>query len=107
MADWIGERTLDEAMAVFEEAEVAAAPVYDAEQLLDDPQLRARNVYPSIPDPELGQMRVQAPVPRFSDTPGAVRHLGPALGAHTDQVYRELLDLDDRRLEQLRAPGVI
>jgi crotonobetainyl-CoA:carnitine CoA-transferase CaiB-like acyl-CoA transferase len=76
----IGQRTLSEALAVFEEAGVAAAPVYDAEQLLDDPQLRARGVYPSIPDPELGSMRVQAPVPRFSDTPGAVTHLGPRLG---------------------------
>jgi crotonobetainyl-CoA:carnitine CoA-transferase CaiB-like acyl-CoA transferase len=107
MADWIGERTLDEAMAVFEEAEVAAAPVYDAEQLLDDPQLRSREAYPTFPDPDLGQMRVQAPVPRLSDTPGVVHHLGPALGEHTDQVYRELLDLDDRRLEQLRVAGVI
>src|SRR5271166_2911151 len=40
MADWIGQHTLDAALAVFEEAGVAAAPIYDAEQLLDDPQLR-------------------------------------------------------------------
>jgi len=107
MADWIGDRTLDEAMAVFEEAEVAAAPVYNAEQLLADPQLAARGVYPSISDPELGSMRVQAPVPRFSDTPGAVHHLGPALGEHTDEVYRELLGLDDQRLAELRAGKII
>src|ERR687892_267260 len=34
VAKWIGERTLDEAMRVFEAREVTAAPVYDAEQLL-------------------------------------------------------------------------
>jgi crotonobetainyl-CoA:carnitine CoA-transferase CaiB-like acyl-CoA transferase len=107
MAGWIGGHTLDEAMAVFEEAEVAAAPVYDAAQLLADPQLAARNVYPTYPDPDFGQMRVQAPVPRFSETPGEVRHLGPALGEHTEEVYRGLLDLDDRRLTELRAAGVI
>jgi crotonobetainyl-CoA:carnitine CoA-transferase CaiB-like acyl-CoA transferase len=107
MADWIGARTLDDAMAVFEEAEVAAAPVYDAAQLLADPQLRAREVYPAYPDPDFGQMRVQAPVPRFSDTPGVVHHLGPALGEHTDEVYRRLLGLDDERLAELRAAGVI
>jgi len=66
MADWIGQRTLEAALAVFEEAGVAAAPIYDAEQLLGDPQLQARDVYRPVPDPELGSMRVQAPVPRFS-----------------------------------------
>ncbi|WP_028936898.1 CaiB/BaiF CoA transferase family protein [Pseudonocardia spinosispora] len=107
MADWIGQHTLDDAMAVFEEAEVAAAPVYNAEQLLADPQLEARDVYPSFPDPDLGRMRVQAPVPRFSETPGAVHHLGAALGEHTTEVYRDLLGLDDARLAELRASGVI
>jgi crotonobetainyl-CoA:carnitine CoA-transferase CaiB-like acyl-CoA transferase len=107
MAAWIGERTLADAMAVFEQAEVAAAPVYDAEQLMADPQLQARNVYPSIADPELGAMRVQAPVPRLSATPGRVEHLGPGLGEHNDEVYGGLLGLDDARRRQLHEDGVI
>ena len=39
VADWIRSETLDEAMKVFEAAEVAAAPVYDAEQLMADEHL--------------------------------------------------------------------
>ena len=107
MADWIGQRTLDEALAVFEQAGVAAAPIYDAEQLLGDPQLRARQTYQPVADPDLGSMRVQAPVPRFSATPGHVSHLGPALGADNAEVYRELLGLDGGQLDQLREQGVI
>ena len=107
IADWVTEHTLDEAMAVFEEAQVAAAPVYDAEQLLADPQLRARNVYRTMADPELGRMTVQAPVPRLSATPGRLDHLGPALGQHTDEVLGELLDLSDTDLNFLRENGVI
>jgi crotonobetainyl-CoA:carnitine CoA-transferase CaiB-like acyl-CoA transferase len=107
MAGWIGQRTLAEALAVFEEAGVAAAPVYDAEQLLGDPQLRARCVYQSVDDQELGSMRVQAPVPRFSATPGTVSHLGPRLGEHNAEVYQELLGLGRDRLEELREQGVI
>jgi crotonobetainyl-CoA:carnitine CoA-transferase CaiB-like acyl-CoA transferase len=107
MADWIGQRTLDAALAVFEAAGVAAAPVYDARQLLDDPQLRARGTYLSVPDTELGPMRVQAPVPRFSATPGRVTRLGPRLGADNAEVYRELLGLDGGRLRELRDQGVI
>ena len=107
MAEWIGQRTLDAALVVFEEAGVAAAPIYDAEQLLNDPQLRARGVYRSVPDPELGSMRVQAPVPRFSATPGRITHLGPRLGEHNAEVYRELLGLEADRLQELREQGVI
>jgi crotonobetainyl-CoA:carnitine CoA-transferase CaiB-like acyl-CoA transferase len=107
MADWISQRTLDAALAVFEEAGVAAAPIYDAKQLLDDPQLRARGIYEAVPDSELGPMRVQAPVPRFSATPGRVTHLGPRLGEHNADVYAGLLGLDSGRLQELREQGVI
>jgi crotonobetainyl-CoA:carnitine CoA-transferase CaiB-like acyl-CoA transferase len=107
MADWIAAHTLDEAMAVFEEAEVAAAPVYDAAQLVADPQLAARGVYPSVPDPQLGSMRVQAPVPRLSATPGRIDHLGPELGAHNDEVYGGLLGLDAAARQALRDKGAI
>ncbi|GAA4685061.1 CoA transferase [Pseudonocardia yuanmonensis] len=107
IADWVAEHTLDEAMAVFEEAQVAAAPVYDAEQLLDDPQLKARNVYRRIPDAELGHMTVQGPVPLLTATPGRVDHLGPSLGEHTDEVLADLLELSDTDLKSLREDGVI
>jgi len=107
MADWISDRTLDDAMAVFEAADVAAAPVYDAPQLLADPQLQARGVYPSFPDPDLGSMRIQAPVPRLSATPGHVDRLGAALGEHNAEVYGELLGLGAGRRRILHDDGVI
>jgi len=46
-------------------------------------------------------------VPRFSATPGAVSHLGPRLGEHNAEVYRELLGLDRGRLEELHEQEVI
>jgi crotonobetainyl-CoA:carnitine CoA-transferase CaiB-like acyl-CoA transferase len=107
MADWIGRRTLEAAMAVFEEAQVAAAPVYDAEQLLNDPQLMARGAHPTVADQELGSMRVQAPVPRFTATPGRITHLGPPLGRHNAEVYGELLGLDTEHRRRLHDRGVI
>jgi crotonobetainyl-CoA:carnitine CoA-transferase CaiB-like acyl-CoA transferase len=107
MAEWIGRHTLDDAMAVFEEAEVAAAPVYDAQQLLADPQVQARGTYPTLPDPDLGEMRVQAPVPRFSATPGGIDHLGARIGEHNEEVYGGLLGLSADRRRELHEQGVI
>jgi crotonobetainyl-CoA:carnitine CoA-transferase CaiB-like acyl-CoA transferase len=104
---WVAERTLDEAMAVFEAAEAAAAPVYDAGQLLADEHVRARGSYVRVDDPDLGPMTVQAPVARLSDTPGRIDHLGRALGADNEAVYGGLLGLDADRLAALRDAGVI
>jgi crotonobetainyl-CoA:carnitine CoA-transferase CaiB-like acyl-CoA transferase len=107
VAEWVGKRTLGEAMKVFLDAEVAAAPVYDAEQLLADEHLLARGTFPVIDDPDLGPMRVQAPVAQLTETPGGIVHLGQALGAENDAVYGELLGLGPDRIEELRTTGVI
>ena len=107
VAKWVGERTLDEAMAVFEAAEVTAAPVYDAEQLLADEHLRARGTYVTVDDADFGPVTVQAPVAQLSDTPGRIDHLGRALGADNEAVYGDLLGLDADRLAELRAASVI
>jgi crotonobetainyl-CoA:carnitine CoA-transferase CaiB-like acyl-CoA transferase len=107
VARWVAERTLDEAMRVFEAAEVTAAPVYDAPQLLGDEHLRARGSFVTVDDPDLGPMTVQAPVAVLSETPGRVDHLGRALGADNDAVFGGLLGIDDDCLAALRATGVI
>ena len=107
VADWIAHRTLADAMCVFEAAEVTAAPVYDARQLLEDEHLRARGTYVTVDDPDFGPVTVQAPVAQLTETPGRVDHLGRALGADNDHVYGDLLGLDRDELATLRATGVI
>jgi crotonobetainyl-CoA:carnitine CoA-transferase CaiB-like acyl-CoA transferase len=52
-------------------------------------------------------MTVQAPAAVMSETPGSVEHLGRALGADNEAVYRGLLDLSAARLAELHAAGVI
>jgi crotonobetainyl-CoA:carnitine CoA-transferase CaiB-like acyl-CoA transferase len=107
VADWVAKKTLAEAMSVFEAAQVAAAPVYDIEDLVRDEQVRHRELFVRIADDELGAMTVQAPVPRFSAARGAVEHLGPRLGAHNAEVYGELLGLSATDVDDLRARNVI
>ncbi len=94
-------------MEVFEAHEVAAAPVYDITDLVRDEQLAHRGVFVSVDDTELGPVTVQAPVPRFSAAPGAVRQPGPRLGEHNDEVYGELLGLSRNEIDDLHANGVL
>ena len=107
VADWVGQRPLAEALQILESSDCAVAKVYDAEALLSDLHLAARGTFPVITDPDLGPMRVQAPTARLSATPARIEHLGPALGAHNDSVYRGLLGLDEADLSELRAHGTI
>jgi crotonobetainyl-CoA:carnitine CoA-transferase CaiB-like acyl-CoA transferase len=104
---WVAARTLGEAMAVFEAAEVTAAPVYDAAQLLADEHLQARGTFVTVDDPDLGPMTVQGPVAQLTETPGRIEHLGRALGADNDAIFGDLLGVPADRLATLRAKGVI
>lgn len=107
VADWVATKTLEQAMAVFDAEQVAAAAVYDITDLVADEQLTHRGVFVQIDDDELGAMTVQAPVPRFSDATGRVEHLGPRLGEHNAEVYRELLGLTPSDIDDLHARGVL
>jgi len=107
VADWVAERTLDEAMKVFEAADVTAAPVYDASQLLHDEHLRARGFFVEVEDGDLGQVTVQAPVAQLSETPGGIQHLGRALGADNEAVFGTLLGCDPERLAAHRRADII
>jgi len=46
-------------------------------------------------------------VPRLSATPGKIDWLGAAVGAHNDEVFRDLLRLDASEMNELRERGVI
>ena len=91
MADWIGERTRDEVLAAFEEAQAACAPVYSMNEVLADPHVRARGAVEDVDGTAM-----QGLVARLSATPGRIRWAGRPLGADTEEVLAELAaDGDD------------
>jgi crotonobetainyl-CoA:carnitine CoA-transferase CaiB-like acyl-CoA transferase len=50
---------------------------------------------------------MQAPFPRLSKSPGAIRSTGAKLGEHNREVYGSLLELGDADLGRLKQAGVI
>jgi crotonobetainyl-CoA:carnitine CoA-transferase CaiB-like acyl-CoA transferase len=106
VAAWIAERTLADNMAVFEAAEVTATPIYEIDQLLDDPHVQARGVLVEAPDEEAGSVLMHNIIPRLSDTPGRLRSAAPSLGQDTRSVL-ESIGYDAARLSALAADGVI
>jgi len=106
IADFIAARTLAENMAIFEAAEVTANPVYEIDQLIDDPHVQERGVIVEAPDEEAGSVLMHNIIPRLSETPGQLRSPAPALGQHTRSVL-ESIGVDAARIAALAADGVI
>ena len=91
MNRWLASRTTSEAVADLEAARVPAGPVLSLQEVLDDPQVKARQLlryvdYPGAPGP----VPIADTAVRLSLTPGTIRHRAPLLGEHTDEILREL-----------------
>jgi crotonobetainyl-CoA:carnitine CoA-transferase CaiB-like acyl-CoA transferase len=103
---WASSMNAAEALAILDEAGVAAGPIYDARDMFEDPHYRARGLFQEVTID--GQpLNIPAIVPLLERTPGKTDWPGPGLGAYNDAVYGELLGLDAEAIAELKTAGVI
>ncbi|MCX4090810.1 CaiB/BaiF CoA transferase family protein [Nocardia sp. alder85J] len=103
---WAAALPRDEALARCRAAEVPAGPLNSIADIFTDPQFAHRGTITEA-DSRIGALAVPGVIPALSDTPGAIRWLGPALGADTDAVLRGLLHREPAEIAALRAAGVV
>uniref|UniRef100_UPI0037C80B0D CaiB/BaiF CoA transferase family protein n=2 Tax=Mycolicibacterium sp. TaxID=2320850 RepID=UPI0037C80B0D len=109
IADWASQREPAEIIATLSEAGVISGPINTVAEVVDDPQLRARNMIADHWDERVGR-NVKGPgiVPVLSESPGQIRNAGPAQpGQHNAEVFSGLLGRSADELDKLRAEGVI
>lgn len=98
-------KTTAEIMAIFEEADVWAAPIRTSREAMDElVELNSPRLV-EMDHPKAGKIRAIANPISMSETPTALRHVPPQVGEHTDEVLTEMLGAD--RLAKLRASGAI
>jgi crotonobetainyl-CoA:carnitine CoA-transferase CaiB-like acyl-CoA transferase len=105
VAAWIRDRPMADVVREFEAAQAALAPIYDASDIMEDPQYRALGTIASVMDPDFGSVRMQNVIFRMSDTPGAIRWTGRALGADNEAVFKHELGMTDAEIAALKAAG--
>jgi len=106
--DWCGSLTRDEIMAHCMKHRAPAGPLNNIADIFGDRQFHARRNLVSVDDPDVGDsVIVPCTMPRMSETPGRIDHLGPRLGAHTEEVLRDLLGVTDDEIKTLRERRVI
>ena len=93
-------------LELLDAAGVVAGPIYNMEQVYQDPQVLAREMLVYWDDPELGTFRnIGVPV-KLSATPGRIRRRAPALGEHSAEILGER-GFSEAEIAQLRQEGVI
>ena len=90
---------------VLQEAGVPSGPVYNYEQMFNDPQVRHRELIVYADDDELGEVpHIRTPIRMQSGV--HVRNTAPGLGQHNTEVFGEF-GLTDEDMERLRGEGVL
>jgi formyl-CoA transferase len=103
---WVAARQPEEVLAACREVGAPASLVFSVPDIMSDPQYEAIGSIATVPDPELGPVRMANTPFRLSDTPTSIRWTGPALGAHNALVYGRL-GLSAAELQALAADGVV
>ena len=109
IGDWAAQREPHDIIATLSEAGVISGPINTVAEVVQDPQLQARNMIADHWD-ERVQRNVKGPgvVPVLSDTPGTIRNGGSARpGQDNAEVFGRLLGLDAEQLSALREEGVL
>lgn len=107
IAEWSSTIKADELLEQLHSNGVPAGRIFRAKDMFADPHFAAREAIVRLAHPDLGEFAMHNVAPKLSDTPGRVRHVGPELGEHNEEIYHRLLELDDEALSSLRSAGVI
>ena len=105
---WTRTLTIEQLEALMIEHSVPAGRVYTGKEMLADPHFAARTAIAEVAHPLHGTLKMQAPMPKLSGTPSAIRRRAPLYpGEHNAEVYGEMLGLSGNELADLAEQGVI
>lgn len=96
-------KTITEWMEVLEGAEVPCAPINTVKDIVNDPQIKARNMIVELEHPVAGHLKMAGLPVKMSLTPGAVERPAPMLGQHTAELMKEILGWDEAKTEKFFA----
>ena len=101
-------KTAKQWLDLLEAAGVPAAPVNTIDKVMQDRQLKARNMFLTVEDDLAGTVTIPGNPIKMENLPETPdRPHAPAIGEHTDKILTELLGLSADAIKGLRDEGVI
>ncbi len=107
LSDWVIERPADVVVDLVRGAGLPCAKVASIDEVVEDPQVRHRDMLVEIEHPTVGRFPMHGLNVHFSRSRQSIRRPPPLLGQHNGEVYAEWLGLDSDAVEELAASGVI
>lgn len=104
---WTSQRTKAEVVSILAEGGVPAAPVNNVAEMVDDPQVQARDMFVEHKHPLYGPVKITGTPLKLSETPGRVKHLAPLPGEHNEEIFVGLLGHSPEELVRWQEQGVI
>lgn len=104
---WTSQLDAADTVARLNKANIPAAPVWNLKQLTQSDHVKARELVVRGSHSRVGDVPLVPQPVRFSDAQPITNPTTPSLGEHTEQVLAELLDLDAKRLIELKAAKAI
>jgi CoA:oxalate CoA-transferase len=101
------EKTTEEWVALLEAHHLPYSPIQNVEQVVHDPNIRHRGMIAQVDQPGMGPVEIVGSPFHLSETPGTVRTPAPALGQHTEEVLRDVLGYEGKRIEELIEIGAV
>lgn len=101
-------RPAAEWIALLEKAGVPCAPVNTVDKVMEDRQLKARNMFVTVEDERAGTVIIPGnPVKMESVPESPTRPKAPAIGEHTRPILERVLGLSPDAIGELVAAGVV
>lgn len=104
---WAAEKTVDEVVEQFNEANIPCGRVNTIPEVAADPHIRARGMLAEVEHPGAGKVPLIGIPIKLSKTPGKIKTVAPMVGEHNEEVYCGLLGYTYQELAQLKEEGVI
>ena len=98
--DVVKHKTIAEWMVVLEAASVPCAPINTVDRIVNDPQIKAREMILEVEHPVAGNLKMPGVPLKMSKTPGSVRTPAPMLGQHTNELLQEMFGWDEATISE-------
>jgi formyl-CoA transferase len=103
---WTMTKTKFDAMDILNEYDIPCGPILSMKELAEEPSLRATGTVVEVDHPTRGKyLSVGNPI-KLSDSPTDVIR-SPLLGEHSEEILREVLRYDDKRIAEIKASGAM
>jgi len=104
---WCFEHTKNECVKLGQEAGILCGPLYNMEEVLNDPHFLDRGFWAEIEHPAAGKLTYPGRPINAQKMPWVIKRPAPLLGEHNEETYCEKLGYTRKDLVKLGQAGII